>query len=338
VVQEIPLLTRQTQSTLLNHEMSYKRRTSFMNASRLISRLNWATRLIIAGVILSCIGAGLLPSVNGATVTPKSAKGCLEDYTFTKKTSVHEFQLGQFDDVGTCRDDPSQKDIGYQVSSTSVSPTFALELEVAFLEVWYTSESTPGTCSTGVVQGTRSCQVATLVALRTYTTDGSGQLVVGTLYKTSSFSIGAGDLTQPGYDPNSASYVNGSPLVPIGLLGGGVLVLVGGIVVLLLRSVAGRGKRTPQMLTPPGAIPAPGGWPGYPQPLGYAQPAFPPQPGSGPPAAGPQPGYSPPSSPQQVGYPQQGYYQQPGYPQQPGYSPSGYPQQPGSGQWPNQGR
>lgn len=289
--------------------------------------LTRAWGLIIAGIIVAGIGGGLFPSHSGATVTPGYTKGCINAHAYSEDGSSHQLTLGpdQPATTDTCPVDASQAGIGYQFATSDLSPSFPPMLQesgIVLVEAWYQPDMSNGTC--GPSDDQHSCQIATVVALRTYTADGSGNLVVGTLYKTSNFTLGPGDLTQQGYNPNSASYAAGSPILPLSLVVVGALIFLGGIVWLILRRGSKRGKRTPQQGTIAAHMGAAGG--GYSQPVysqtpGYSQPIYP-----------QQPGYSQPVYPQQPSgsSPLPGYAQ-PTYPQ-----PPPYPQRSGSGQWPNQ--
>lgn len=299
-----------------------------MIARLIVLLVTRAWGLIIAGIIIAGVGGVLFPSNSGATLTPKYAKGCIEEHVYAQDGSDHTLQLGQGDSQGNCVDDPSQSGIGYHFLTSDLNPSFPLTLQgtgIFYAEVWYKPDLTSGTC--GSTDNQRSCQIATVVALRTYSADSSGNNVMaGTLYESSGFSIGSGDLTQQSYNPNSATYKNGNSLLPIGLLAAGLLILAGGVVWLMLGRGARKSKMAPQMMTPQGAYPSQPayGQSAYPQQSGYGQPPYPPQ----QPAGGAyQPGYGQPTYPSQPGYGQTAYPQSPQY-----------PQQPGSGQWPNQGQ
>src|SRR5579885_389190 len=278
--------------------------------------------LIILGVIVAVVGGVLYSTNSGATVTPKYSKGCIEEHVYAQDGSSHELQLGRPASSGDCVDDPSQVNIGYDFMTSDLSPSFPLTLSnsgVCCAEVWYKADLSSGTC--GPDNDQRSCQVANVVAVRLYTVDSNGNVVAGTLYESSGFSIGpgslSGDLTpQPGYNPTSATYKNGNPLLPFGLIGAGVLILIVGVVLMVLRRGAARSQMVPQMVMP-----------GYGLQPGYGQPQYP-----------SQPGYGQPTYPSQPGYGQPGYGSQPGYGQSQYPPQQGYGQQPGSGQWPNQGR
>jgi len=280
---------------------------------RLLTR---AWGVILAGVIVAGIGGVLFPSHSGATVTPGYAKGCIEEAVSTPDGATREFQLGQLANDGACKDDPNQSAIGYRFTTSSLTPAFPQTLKgtgIFFLEVWYQPDLSSGTCGPSDAQ--RSCQVATVVAVRAYTEDSVGNLVAGTLYQAERFTLGAGDLTRQNYAPENATYTSDSPILPISLIVAGLILLGAGLLWLALGRKPKRGgitlpsgqRRTTvsaQMSSPAGGA----SQPGYAQPTvgAYSQPAY-----------------------------QQPPFAQPAYPQQPGYSQPTYPQQQG-GQWPNQ--
>ncbi len=271
---------------------------------RLLTR---AWGVILAGLIVAGVGGALFPSHSGATVTPGYARGCIEEAVLTPDGATHEFQLGQLAS-GACKDDPNQSAIGYRFTTSSLTPAFPQTLRgtgVSFLEMWYQPDLSSGTCGPSDAQ--RSCQVATVVAVRAYSEDSVGNLVAGALYQAKGFTIGAGDLTRQNYAPENATYTSDSPILPISLIAAGLLVLGAGLLWLALSRKSKRGgvalpsgqRRTTasaQMSSPAGGASQPG----------YAQPTV---------GAYSQPTYQQPT------------YAQPNYPQPPGYSQPPYPQQ-----------
>lgn len=199
------------------------------------------------GLIFAFIGLGSLRQVNNTTVTPSYIQGCIVADARATDNSFYQLELGHIDTRGDCVDTNNFR-IGYQLTTGSMTPILPADITSGVLptiEVWYKPRMNSGVCGSDK----HTCQLADVVALRTYILNQQNTVVPAVLYHSDDFAV-KGDLTQAGYNPHAATYMKEGVsiwLPALFLLAG--LLLVGGGILLFLDSRK-RQRKTEMMATP----------------------------------------------------------------------------------------
>ena len=192
----------------------------------IIAILFWAT-----GIIFVFIGVAALPQIGDTIQTPLYVQGCIVADVRAADNSFQQFELGQIDSHGNCADTDNMH-VGYHVTTGNLVPSLPNAITNGVLpdvEVWYKPHLTAGICGSDK----HSCQLADVLALRTYMLNKQNTVVPAILYKSEDFSI-QGDLTQANYNPRAATYIKEGVsvwlpvllfLAALFLIGGGVLLM-----------------------------------------------------------------------------------------------------------------
>lgn len=181
------------------------------------------------GMIFAFIGIGSLRQVGNTVDTPSYMQGCIAAEARATNNSFYQLELGRIDAHGNCVDANNFR-IGYQLTTGSITPALPANITSGVLptiEVWYKPHLTGGLCGSDK----HSCQLADVVALRTYMLNQQNTVVPAVLYHSEDFAV-KGDLTQAGYNPRAAAYLKEGVsiwlpvlflLVACMLVGGGIL-------------------------------------------------------------------------------------------------------------------
>jgi hypothetical protein len=193
----------------------------------IIAILFWTT-----GIVFLFIGAASVRQIGNTVQTPLYVQGCVVTNVRATDNSFSQLELGYINTQGNCTDSGNFH-IGYQITTGNLAPLLPGMITSGVLptiEIWYRPRLFSGLCG----GDKHACQIADVLALRTYMLNAQNAVVPATLYKSEDFSI-KGDLTQANYDPRAATYIKEgvSVWLPVLFLLAG-LVLVGGGLLLLL--------------------------------------------------------------------------------------------------------
>ena len=201
----------------------------------IIAILFWTT-----GIVFLFIGAASVRQIGNTVQTPLYVQGCVVTDVRATDNSFSQLELGHLNTQGSCTDSGNFH-IGYQITTGNLAPLLPGNITSSVLptvEIWYKPHLTSGVCGSD----RHDCQIADVLALRTYRLNAQNAVVPATLYKSEDFSI-KGDLTQANYNSRAATYIKEgvSVWLPVLLLLAG-LVLAGGGFLLLLNYRKRQGK------------------------------------------------------------------------------------------------
>ena len=206
-----------------------------------------ALLFLATGIIFLFISLASLSQTGNTSQTPLYVQGCIVADLRATDNSLQQLELGRINNRGSCEDTGNFR-VGYQIATGNLTPSLPETLASSMLptvEVWYKSRLTSGVCGSDK----HACQVADVVALRTYTLNKQNTVVPAVLYKSEDFSI-KGDLTQANYNPHAATYLKEgiSIWLPVLFLLAG-LILIGGSVLLLLDYRKRQGKANGRLVS-----------------------------------------------------------------------------------------
>jgi hypothetical protein len=193
----------------------------------IIAILFWTT-----GIVFLFIGAASVRQIGNMVQTPFYVQGCVVTDVRATDNSFSQLELGHMNTQGNCTDSGNFH-TGYQITTGNLAPPLPGIITSGVLptiEIWYRPRQSSGLCGSDK----HSCQIADVLALRTYMLNAQNAVVSAILYKSEDFSI-KGDLTQANYNPRAATYIKEgvSVWLPVLFLLSG-LVLVGCGLLLLL--------------------------------------------------------------------------------------------------------
>src|SRR5579872_1367851 len=156
-----------------------------------------AILFLASGIIFLFISLTSLSQTGNTSQAPLYVQGCIVADLRATDNSLQQLELGRINSRGSCEDIGNFR-VGYQIATGNITPPFPGTLTSNMLptvEVWYKSRLTSGICGSNK----HACQIANVVALRTYTLNKQNIVVPAVLYKSEDFSI-KGDLTQANYN------------------------------------------------------------------------------------------------------------------------------------------
>ncbi len=191
-----------------------------------------AILFLATGIIFLIISLASLSQTRNTAQTPLYVQGCIVANARAADNSFHQLELGHINTQGNC-EDTSNFRVGYQITTANLTPSLPGTLTSSMLptvEGWYRPHLSTGVCGSDK----HYCQIADVVALRTYTLNKQNTVVPAILYKSEDFSI-KGDLTQANYNPHAATYlkVGVSIWLPILFLLAGLLLISGSVLLML---------------------------------------------------------------------------------------------------------
>jgi hypothetical protein len=163
-----------------------------------------AILFLATGIIFLFICLASLSQTGNTAQTPLYVQGCIVADARAMNNSFQQLELGHINTQGNC-EDTSNFRVGYQITTANLTPALPGMLTSGVLptvEVWYRPHLTTGVCDSDK----HSCQIADVVALRTYMLNKQNTVVPAILYKSEDFSV-KGDLTQANYNPHAATYL-----------------------------------------------------------------------------------------------------------------------------------
>ena len=193
----------------------------------IIAILCWTT-----GIVFLFIGAASVRQIGNTVQTPLYVQGCVVTDARSTDNSFSQLELGRLNTQGICTDSGNIH-TGYQITSGNLAPPLPGIITSGVLptiEIWYRPRQFPGVCGSDK----HACQIADVLALRTYMLNAHNSVVPATLYKSEDFSI-KGDLTQANYNPRAATYLKEgvSVWLPVLFLLAGLVLIGGGLLLLL---------------------------------------------------------------------------------------------------------
>lgn len=191
-----------------------------------------AILFLATGIIFLFISLASLGQTGNTVQTPLYMQGCIVANARAADNSLQQLELGHINSQGNCTDTGNFR-IGYQITTANLTPSLPGTLTSGVLptvEVWYRPHLTTGVCG----NDRHSCQMADVVALRTYMLNKQNTVVPAVLYKSAEFFI-KGDLTQANYNPHAATYLKAgvSIWLPILFLLAGLLLISGSVLLML---------------------------------------------------------------------------------------------------------
>ncbi len=191
-----------------------------------------AILFMATGIIFLFISLASLSQTKSTSQVPLYMQGCIVADARAADNSFQQLELGHSNNQGNC-EDTSNFRIGYQITTANLTPTLPGILTSGVLptiEVWYRPHLTTGVCGSDK----HSCQIADVVALRTYMLNKQDTVVPAILYKSEDFSI-KGNLTQVNYNPHAATYLKAgvSIWLPILFLLAGLVLIIASMLLML---------------------------------------------------------------------------------------------------------
>ncbi len=191
-----------------------------------------AILFLATGIIFLFISLASLSQTGNTAQTPLYIQGCIFADARAADNSFQQLELGYINNQGSCADTSNFR-VGYQITTTNLTPSLPGTLSSGILptvEVWYRPHLSTGVCGSDK----HSCQIADVVALRTYMLNKQNTVVPAVLYKSEDFSI-KGDLTQANYNPHAATYLKAgvSIWLPILFLLAGLALLSASVLLML---------------------------------------------------------------------------------------------------------
>jgi hypothetical protein len=191
-----------------------------------------AILFLATGIIFLFISLASLSQTGNTVQTPLYIQGCIVADARAADNSFQQLELGHINTQGNCADISNFR-VGYQITTANLTPSLPGTLTSGVLptvEVWYRPHLSTGVCG----NDKHSCQIADVVALRTYMLNKQNTVVPAILYKSADFSV-KGDLTQANYNPHAAIYLKAgvSIWLPILFLLAGLLLLSGSVLLML---------------------------------------------------------------------------------------------------------
>ncbi|HVB24209.1 MAG TPA: hypothetical protein VNG51_19885 [Ktedonobacteraceae bacterium] len=191
-----------------------------------------ALLFLATGIIFLFISLASLGQTGNTVQTPLYVQGCIVADVRATDNSFQQLELGYLDNQGHCTDTGNGR-VGYQITTGSLAPSLSSTITSGVLptvEVWYKPHLTPGVCGSDK----HPCQIADVLALRTYMLNRQNTVVPAVLYKSEKFSI-KGDLTQAHYNPRAATYLKEgvSIWLPVLFLLAGLLLISGAVLLML---------------------------------------------------------------------------------------------------------
>src|SRR5579863_2917483 len=150
----------------------------------IIAILFWTT-----GIIFLFIGAASVRQIGNTVQTPLYVQGCVVADVRATDNAFSQLELGHIDTQGNCTDSDNFH-IGYQITTGNLAPPLPTVITSGVLptvEIWYKPHQSSGVCGSDK----HSCQIADVLALRTYTLNAQNAVVPAILYKSEDFSIKA---------------------------------------------------------------------------------------------------------------------------------------------------
>jgi hypothetical protein len=193
----------------------------------IIAILFWTT-----GIVFLFIGAASVRQIGNTIQTPLYVQGCVVTDVRATDNSFSQLELGHLNTQGNCTDSGNFH-VGYQITTGNLAPLLPGSITSGVLptvEIWYKPHLTSGVCGSD----RHACQIADVLALRTYRLNAQNAVVPATLYKSEDFSI-KGDLTQANYNPRAATYIKEgvSLWLPLLFLLVGLILIGSGLLLLL---------------------------------------------------------------------------------------------------------
>ncbi|MHB8596607.1 MAG: hypothetical protein ACYDER_07335 [Ktedonobacteraceae bacterium] len=191
-----------------------------------------AILFLATGIVFLFISLASLSQTGNTAQTPLYIQGCIFADARAADNSLQQLELGHINTQGNCADTSTFR-VGYQITPANLTPALPGTLTSGMLptvEVWYRPHLTTGVCGSDK----HSCQIADVVALRTYILNKQNTVVPAVLYKSADFFI-KGDLTQANYNPHTATYLKAgvSIWLPILFLLAGLLLISASILLML---------------------------------------------------------------------------------------------------------
>lgn len=191
-----------------------------------------AILFLATGIIFLFISLASLSQTGNTVQAPLYMQGCIVADARAADNSLQQLELGHINNQGNCADTDGFR-VGYQIVTANLTPSLPGTFTSGILptvEVWYRPHLTPGVCG----NDKHSCQIADVVALRTYMLNRQNTVVPAVLYKSEDFFV-KGNLTQANYKPHSATYLKAgvSIWLPILFLLAGLLLISGSVLLLL---------------------------------------------------------------------------------------------------------
>lgn len=191
-----------------------------------------ALLFLVTGIIFLFISLASLSQTGNTVQTPLYVQGCIITDVHATDNSFQQLELGHIVNQGHCTNTGNVR-VGYQITTGSLAPSLSSTITSGVLptvEVWYRPHLTSGVCGSDK----HTCQIADVVALRTYLLNKQNTVVPANLYKSADFFI-KGDLTQANYNPHAATYLKAgvSIWLPILFLLAGLLLISGSVLLML---------------------------------------------------------------------------------------------------------